>query len=107
VGFLSLQEQIDTTSAAGRFYLHMLAALAEFERELIRDRTRAGMAAARKRGVILGRPRKMTAELISLAKQRIDNNESKTEVATDFGVNTATLRRLLKNETGRHQPPPS
>jgi DNA invertase Pin-like site-specific DNA recombinase len=106
VGFLSLQEQIDTTSAAGRFYLHMLAALAEFERELIRDRTRAGMAAARNRGVTLGRPRKMTAEQVRLAKQRIENKESRVEVAADFGVNAATLRRLLKSETGRHRQPP-
>ena len=60
-GFCSLQEQIDTTSAGGRFYLHILAALAEFEREMISERTRAGMAAAQRNGKRLGRPPKLTA----------------------------------------------
>ena len=50
IGFHSLQEQIDTTSAGGRFYFHMLGALAEFERELISERTKAGMASAKRRG---------------------------------------------------------
>ena len=61
VGLSSLREQIDTTSAGGRFYVHILAALAEFERELIRDRTKAGLQAAKLRGVRLGRPRKLSS----------------------------------------------
>ena len=54
IGFQSLQEQIDTTSAGGRFYFHMPEALAEFERELISERTRGGMAAARRNGKHIG-----------------------------------------------------
>ena len=101
IGFLSLQEQIDTTSAAGRFYLHMLAALAEFERELIRDRTRAGMAAARARGVVMGRPRKMTADQVRRARRRIQSGATYAAVAADYSVSTATLRRVLHSEHGR------
>jgi DNA invertase Pin-like site-specific DNA recombinase len=63
-GFRSLQEQIDTTSAGGRFYLHILAALAEFEREMISERTKAGMAAAKRNGKHVGRPRKLTASQV-------------------------------------------
>jgi len=57
IGFQSLTEAINTQSASGRLLFHVMGALAEFERALISERTRAGMAAARKRGVCLGRPR--------------------------------------------------
>lgn len=56
IGFRSLQDAIDTTTAGGRLYFHILAALAEFERDLISERTKAGMAAAKARGVHVGRP---------------------------------------------------
>ncbi|ABS65792.1 Resolvase domain [Xanthobacter versatilis] len=95
IGFLSLQEQIDTTSAAGRFYLHMLAALAEFERELIRDRTRAGLDAARSRGVVMGRPRKLSPAQIADARNLIASGRTVTSVAAACGVTRTTLRRLL------------
>ena len=95
IGFHSLQEQIDTTSAAGRFYLHMLAALAEFERELIRDRTRAGMAAARDRGTIIGRPRKMSDTQVNEARERLARGEKAGAVAAAYKVSTLTLRRML------------
>jgi DNA invertase Pin-like site-specific DNA recombinase len=95
IGFHSLQEQIDTTSAAGRFYLHMLAALAEFERELIRDRTRAGMAAARDRGTIIGRPRKMSDAQVNEARERLARGEKAGAVAAAYEVSTLTLRRML------------
>lgn len=95
VGFMSLQEQIDTTNPAGRFYLHMLAALAEFERELIRERTRAGLEAARRRGVTLGRPKKMTPAMIAEAKKRRSARESVESIAAALGVSTPTLRRAL------------
>jgi len=95
IGFHSLQEQIDTTSAAGRFYLHMLAALAEFERELIRDRTRAGMAAARERGIAIGRPRKMSEAQVGEARERLANGEKAGIVAATYRVSTLTLRRAL------------
>jgi DNA invertase Pin-like site-specific DNA recombinase len=97
VGFRSLQEQIDTTSAGGRFYLHILAALAEFERELISERTRAGMAAARRNGKHVGRPRKLTDHHVSRARKLIESGkETRATMAAHFGVNVATLRRALR-----------
>jgi len=97
VGFRSLQEQIDTTSAGGRFYLHILAALAEFERELISERTRAGMASARRRGKHIGRPRKLTPYQVDHARTLIDSGqETRAAMAELFGVDVATLRRALR-----------
>lgn len=95
VGFYSLQEQINTSSAAGRFYLHMLGALAEFERELIRDRTRAGMRAARARGVRLGRPPKLTPEMVEQAREKLEEGRTLDKVAAEFKVSSLTLRRAL------------
>lgn len=96
VGFRSLQEQIDTTSAGGRFYFHMLASLAEFERELISERTKAGMASARRRGKSIGRPRKLTRQQIHHARDMVESGrETRAAVAELFGVDVATLRRAL------------
>jgi DNA invertase Pin-like site-specific DNA recombinase len=96
IGFRSLQEQIDTTSAGGRFYLHILAALAEFERELIGERTKAGMASARRRGVHIGRPRKLTDQQLAHARELIGSGEkTRADVAALFDVDVATLRRAL------------
>lgn len=97
IGFRSVKEQIDTTSAGGRFYLRILAALAEFERELISERTKAGMAAAKRNGKHVGRPRKLTARQVSQARKRIlSNRESRVAVAARLGVDVATLRRTLR-----------
>lgn len=97
IGFCSLQEQIDTTSAGGRFYFHMLAALAEFERELISERTKAGMAAARRNGKHIGRPRKLTDGQVTHARELLKSGkETRGSVAALFGVNVATLRRALR-----------
>ena len=99
IGFHSLQEQIDTTSAGGRFYFHMLGALAEFERELISERTKAGMASARRRGKHIGRPRKLTAQQVTHARELIGSGkETRAAVASLFGVNVATLRRALAED---------
>lgn len=96
IGFRSLQEQIDTTSAGGRFYLHILAALAEFERELISERTKAGMASARRNGKNVGRPPKLTAAQVAHARELIDSGrETRAGVAALFGVDVSTLRRAL------------
>lgn len=97
VGFRSLQEQIDTTSAGGRFYLHILAALAEFEREMISERTKAGMAAARRNGKHVGRPRKLTDAQIARARAMIDSGgETRASVATMLDVDVTTLSRALR-----------
>ena len=68
VGLRSLQEAIDTTTPAGKLTFHIFAALAEFERDMIRERTSAGLAAAHKRGVAIGRPRALTPEQILMAE---------------------------------------
>lgn len=96
VAFCSLQEQIDTNSAGGRFYLHILGALAEFEREMISERTRAGMAAARKRGKKIGRPRCLSRAKVILADKMIRNGQSRRAVAAALGVDVVTLRRSLQ-----------
>jgi DNA invertase Pin-like site-specific DNA recombinase len=95
VALKSVCEQIDTASPAGRFYLHMLAALAEFERELIRDRTNAGIAAARARGVKLGRPRKLSKAQARKAVRRLWAGEDLRALAQELGVSPQTLRRTL------------
>ena len=69
VGFMSLQEAIDTTSAGGRLVFHVFGALAEFERELIRERTLAGLASARARGRKGGRPPAMDERKVKLASK--------------------------------------
>lgn len=71
VHFRSLTESIDTASSGGRLMFHMMAALAEFERSLISERTRAGMEAARERGATLGRPKALSEEQILVARDAI------------------------------------
>jgi DNA invertase Pin-like site-specific DNA recombinase len=87
---------IDTTKPEGRFILGVFAALAEFERELIRERTKAGMAAAKRRGRHVGRPRKLTSHKLEHARQLIaDGRENKAGAAALLGVDPVTLRRAL------------
>lgn len=87
---------IDTTRPEGRMIFSILAVLAEFERELIRERTIAGMHAARARGVAIGRPRKLSQTQIRRAKTLIDSgSQSRVRVAARLGVHVATLRRAL------------
>lgn len=95
-GFASLSESIDTTTAGGRLVFHMMGALAEFERSLIADRTRAGMKAAKRRGKHVGRPAKLTRQQVQHARELITSGkESRGAVAELFGVDVRTLRRAL------------
>lgn len=87
---------IDTTKAEGRLFFAMFAALAEFERELIRERTKAGMKAAKKRGRHVGRPRKLTPDRLAHARTLIEGGTERADVAALLDVGVATLRRALK-----------
>jgi DNA invertase Pin-like site-specific DNA recombinase len=88
---------IDTTKPEGRLFFAMFAAFAEFERELNRERTAAGMKAAKRRGVHLGRPRKLAPDQLDIAAQLIDGGDrSRREVAKALGVAVSTLREALK-----------
>ena len=95
VSFRSLSEGIDTTSAASSSFFLCVDALAEFERSLIIERTRAGSVAARRRGVKAGRKPKLTPEKVIHAQRLIDQGESPGEVAKSFDVSVATLYRHL------------
>ncbi len=95
-GFQSLSEAIDTTTAGGRLVFHVMGALAEFERALIGERTKAGMQAAKRRGKAVGRPRKLTAHQLDYARALLTTGkETRAGVAELFGVDVATLRRAL------------
>jgi len=97
VGFKSLNENIDTTTPGGRLVFHIFGALAEFERELIRERTHAGLAAARARGRKGGRPRKLNPRQVASARTLLqDGKHSVTEVAAMLGVSRNTLYRALR-----------
>ena len=92
VGFRSLTESIDTTTAGGRLVLHVFGALAEFERELIRERTMAGLAAARARGRKGGRPPKMTRAKVRQAAVLLADPETEVgAVCETLGVSKSTL----------------
>src|SRR5512144_1899309 len=90
IGFKSLQEQIDTTTSGGKLVFHVFGALAEFERDLIRERTRAGLEAARARGRSGGRPSVMTVEKLRVARELYDAREHTTaQIAAVLGVSRA------------------
>jgi len=97
IGFRSLSEAIDTTTASGRLLFHVMGALAEFERALISERTRAGMAAAKARGQHLGRERKVRDEDALWAHEAIVSGRlSQEEVCRTLDVSVPTLYRTLQ-----------
>ena len=101
VGFRSLQESIDTTSSGGRLVFHVFAALAEFERDLIREPTRAGLEAARARGRRGGRPSVMTAEKVELARRMYESREhTVAAIAEVLGVSRASIYCHLDRAPG-------
>jgi DNA invertase Pin-like site-specific DNA recombinase len=96
IGFKSLCDAIDTSTPAGRFFFHLLAALAEMERDLIRERTQAGLSAARARGRKGGRKPKLTPQQIENARHMLeDRSITVTEVAARLKVNRSTIYRAL------------
>ena len=102
IGFKSLTEQIDTTTPGGKLIFHVFGALAEFERDVIRERTHAGLAAARARGRLGGRPKKLTdAKQLELARTLYEAGQTDIEtICATLGISRATLYRYLKHRTG-------
>lgn len=99
IEFRSLTDGIDTTTAGGRLVFHIMGALAEFERDLIQERTKAGLRAAKKRGKRLGRPPALTSAQIAHAKTSIQaKRETVSGMAELLGVNRSTLQRALSRE---------
>src|SRR3954451_17779654 len=96
IGFRSLQEQIDTTTSGGKLVFHVFGALAEFERDLIRERTHAGLRAARARGQLFGRPKALSSQQVkqlqTLAK---DDHNTVTEICGTVGISRATYYRYV------------
>jgi DNA invertase Pin-like site-specific DNA recombinase len=115
VGFTSLRENLDTTTPGGRLVFHVFAALAEFIRELIIAGTRDGLAAARARGRVGGRPTVVTPELLRAARDMLPNPENSiTAIAKLLGVSPGTLynhipdlRELRASRAGRITAPTS
>jgi DNA invertase Pin-like site-specific DNA recombinase len=104
-GLRSLREPwADTTSPAGRMVLIVFAGIAEFERELIHERTQSGRVAAKSRGVRFGRPPKLTADQIQLAQRLIDEGRSVPEASKILKVHRATLYRALSPSHGPKWP---
>lgn len=96
VGFRSITEAIDTTTAGGKLVFHIFGALAEFEHNLIRERTLAGLAAARARGRKGGRKPSMSqSDIQKAAAMLLDPKITKTEVAKHFGISRVTLNKMI------------
>jgi DNA invertase Pin-like site-specific DNA recombinase len=97
IGFKSLTENIDTTTSGGKLIFHIFGALAEFERNLIRERTQAGLAAARERGRIGGRPKALTPRQILIAQSLYDDpKNSIPEICRTLKISKVTLYRYVK-----------
>ena len=94
VGFVSLSEALDLTTPAGRALAGMLAVFAEFERDILRDRVKAGIAQARKEGKPHGRPPSAALQAQTI-QQLFDNGVSKREIAKQLGISRTSVRRLL------------
>lgn len=99
VGFKSLQEDLDTTTSGGKLVFHVFGALAEWERDVIRERTHAGLAAARSRGKKGGRPKAMDEGKIRMARSLMaDKRNSVDDVCNTLGVSRSTLYKYLRQE---------
>ncbi len=97
IGFKSLTENIDTTTSGGRLIFHIFGALAEFERNLIRERTQAGLTAARARGEKGGRPKALTARKLTIARDLYDKRYPIAEICRILKVSRVTLHRYIKS----------
>jgi len=99
IGFRSLSEDINTTTPGGKLLFHLMGALAEFERDLIRARTQAGLKAAKGRGRTGGRPRQMTEDKIAAVRELLASGMAAKDAAAAVGVSVPTLYRWLPGRT--------
>jgi len=95
-GFHSLTDGIDTTTTGGKLVFHIMGSLAEFERDLIKERTKAGMKAAQKRGKHVGRPKSLSSGQVQHMKEMLDAGKTQAEVAELLGVSANTVGRELR-----------
>ena len=103
VDFVSLREGIDTSTPTGKLMFTVIAALAEFERDLIRERVAAGIESARRRGIQLGRP--TAAVPVREVRQLLEGGWSVGRVAKKYGVSSRTIRRRLADGGQKPHPP--
>jgi DNA invertase Pin-like site-specific DNA recombinase len=97
IGFKSLTENIDTTTSGGKLIFHIFGALAEFERNLIRERTNAGLLAARARGRKGGRPKSLTGKRVQMAQELYANKQNAiADICKTLGISRATLYRYVQ-----------
>ena len=96
VGFKSITENIDTTTTGGKLVFHIFAALAEFERDLIKERTNAGLKAARARGRLGGRPKALTEQKVERLKKLYKDEVPVGELLEMFGISRGTLYKYLQ-----------
>ncbi len=103
VGFKSITENIDTTTSGGKLIFHIFGALAEFERDIIRERTKAGLAAARARGRRGGRPRALDPKKIAIAQQ-LNNDKTNTvaDICKTLHFSRSTFYRYIKKKPVEH-----
>lgn len=95
IGFQSLTEDINTSTPGGKLLFHIMGAIAEFERDLIRERTQFGLKAARAKGRIGGRPRQMTDDKINAVRELLTSGTLVKDAAAAVGVSVPTLYRWL------------
>ena len=96
IGFKSLTENIDTTTSGGKLVFHIFAALAEFEREIIRERTKAGLTAARARGKLGGRPKALTDKQVQMLRNlAADPDNSIEDICKQMGIGRTTYYRYV------------
>ncbi len=100
VGFRSLTEALDTSTSGGRLVFSVFGAIAQFERELITERTRAGLAAAKAQGRVGGRPRTMTDANVEFARAQRTHGASWNDIAASLRVSRSTVQRSLEGGPG-------
>ncbi len=97
IGFKSLQENIDTTTSGGKLVFHIFGSLAEFEREIIRERTQAGLESARSRGRIGGRPKTLTSKEVQILRNMAaDKSLTVSDICKTLGIGRTTYYRYVK-----------